>query len=72
MKHLELITEAIEEEFVVSYNKAINNPENRGPQDTLIWDYVNADMHLDLKHEFKHDDINFAFELLTDIFMECV
>ena len=68
MVKYKLQTECIDEIFVESFNKAINNPENRNGDD-LIWDYVNADMHLDLKSE-PSDDINFAFEILADVYME--
>jgi len=68
MVKYKLQTECIDEIFVESFNKAINNPQNRGPNDTLIWDFVNADMHLDLDE--PSDDINFAFEILADVYME--
>lgn len=69
----ELQTECIDEIFVESFNKAINNPENQhtlpNGVTTFIWDYVNADMHIDLESE-ESDDINFAFEILADVYME--
>ena len=72
MVKYKLQTEAIDEIFVESFNKAINNPQNRkdlgNGVSTLIWDYVNADMHLDLDE--PSDDINFAFEILADVYME--
>ena len=72
MRHVD--TEAIDQDFVDSFNAAINNPENENDLGngvtTLDWDFVSADMHLDLRHDYEHSDIDFAFNLLADIYME--
>ena len=72
MRHVD--TEAIDQDFVESFNNAINNPENENDLGngvtTLIWDYVEADMHISLKHDYEHRDITDAFNLLADIYME--
>jgi len=60
--------------FVEAFNRAINNDENKNEMGngitTLIWDYIEADMHMDLKHDYEHNDITEAFSLLADVYME--
>ena len=73
MRHVD--TEAIDQDFVESFNAAINNPENENDLGngvtTLDWDFVSADMHLDLRYDgYSHRDITDAFNLLADIYME--
>jgi len=43
--------------FAQSFNKAVSNPENINDDGSINWNYVDADVYMDM-HQFGETDTN--------------
>lgn len=59
---------AIKNDVIESFNRAVAQPENveQGIGTTGFWDFVNADMHFDLKIWYNAQYIDECFDVLAD------
>ena len=59
---------AIKQDVIDSFNRAVEQSENieQGIGTTAFWDFVNSDMHLDLKVWYNSQYIDECFDVLAD------
>jgi len=55
----------IKNDVIESFNAAVDNPEN-APDAGIIWDWVSADMHMDLSSIYNYNYIDECFDTLAD------
>ena len=59
---------AIKQDVIDCFNRAVNQSENieQGIGSTGFWNFVNSDMHLDLKVWYNAQYIDECFDVLAD------
>lgn len=59
---------AIKADVIECFDRAVNQPENieQGIGSTNFWNFVNSDMHLDLKVWYNAQYIDECFDVLAD------
>ena len=58
--------EMIKNDIIESFNKATTNPENINSSGGLDWNFVDADLCLDLRDFYSMDYLYKCFEVLVD------
>lgn len=58
--------EMIKNDIIESFNKATTNPENINSSGGLNWNFVDADLCLDLRDFYSMDYLYECFEVLVD------
>lgn len=58
--------EMIKNDIIESFNKATTNPENINTSGGLNWNFVDADLCLDLRDFYSLDYLYQCFEVLVD------
>ena len=57
---------AIKNDVIDCFNKAIDNPENQNADGSMNWNFVDADMHMDLSAFYATSYINDCFDVMVD------
>jgi hypothetical protein len=60
--------EMIKNDVIESFNAAVSNPENR-LSGKIDWDWVSADMAMDLDGVYNFNYIDECFEVLADNYL---
>ena len=55
----------IKNDVIDSFNKAIDNPENLNADGSMNWNFVDADMHIDLSAFYATSYIDECFDALA-------
>ena len=58
--------EMIKNDVIESFNKAVANDENVREDGAIVWSFVDADMHMDLRAFYDADYISECMEVLAD------
>jgi len=58
----------IKQDVINSFEKAVTNPENINEDNTINWNFVDADMFMDLSMFYTDTYIQNCFEKLADEF----
>lgn len=56
----------LKNDVVESFERAIESDENRNADGSINWNFVDADMHMDLSGSYAETYIYEAFEFLAD------
>ena len=56
----------IKADVIEAFNNAVENPENKNSSGGLNWDFVDADLNLDLGTFYSSDYLYECFEVLVD------
>ena len=56
----------IKNDVIDSFNKAIDNPENQNADGSINWNFVEADLHMDLSAFYATDYLNECFDAMAD------
>jgi len=57
---------AIHLDIIASFEKAVVNPENLHEGGGVNWNFVDADLCMDLSGSYSHDHLYECFEVLVD------
>jgi hypothetical protein len=57
---------AIKNDVIDSFNKAIDNPENQNANGTINWNFVDADLHIDMSLWYTTEYLNACFDVMVD------
>ena len=57
---------AIKVDVIEAFNKAVTNPENINTSGGINWNFVDADLTLDLRDFYSTDYLYECFEVLVD------
>jgi len=60
----------IKNDVIEAFNAAVTNPENIHQGGGINWDYVDADLYLDLGALYSETYLNECFEVLVDNYFE--
>ena len=58
--------EMIKNDVIEAFNAAVTNPENINTSGGINWDFVDADLQIDLGVIYSSDYLNDCFEVLVD------
>lgn len=58
----------IKNDVIEAFNKATNNPENINASGGMNWDFVDADLHMDLNNFYSTEYLYECVEVLVDNF----
>ena len=58
----------IKQDVINSFETAVANPENINADNTIYWNFVDADMHMDLTAFYASDYIVECMETLADAY----
>ena len=58
--------EMIKNDVIEAFNAAVVNPENINNSGGINWNFVDADLNLDLAHIYDHEYLYACFEVLVD------
>ena len=56
----------IKNDVIDAFNKAIDNPENQNADGTMNWNFVDADLHIDMSGFYSTDYLNACFDVMVD------
>ncbi|MCG7944836.1 MAG: hypothetical protein N0C84_00660 [Candidatus Thiodiazotropha taylori] len=59
----------IKQDVIDAFNKAVVNPENLDQNGAIDWDFVDADIHLDLSKYYASDYLGECLDALADDFI---
>ena len=57
---------AIKNDVIDAFNKAIDNPENQNANGTINWNFVDADLHIDMSLWYTTEYLNECFDVMVD------
>ena len=58
--------EMIKNDVIEAFNAAVTNPENINTSGGINWNFVDADLQIDLGVIYSSDYLNDCFEVLVD------
>jgi len=58
--------EMIKNDVIEAFNAAVTNPENINSSGGINWNFVDADLQIDLGVIYSSDYLNDCFEVLVD------
>jgi hypothetical protein len=56
----------INKDLIDSFNKAVTNADNIDSKGSIIWDFVSADVHMDLGDKYNFTYIDNSMDVLID------
>lgn len=60
----------IKNDVIEAFNKAVNNPENINNSGGINWNFVDADLNLELSAYYASSYLYECFEVLVDNYFE--
>lgn len=60
--------EMMKNDVIEAFNAAVANPENVNEDGSINWNFVHADMFLDLKVWYESEYLDACFEELADLY----